>query len=187
MSDARRRSIRLGLVSLLVLASACQNGQVAQDLVIHVTPAAVTVQPGQTIQFSVTNIQFSVTSWEARLHPTDVTWSVEPPGVGTIDERGLFVAALVPVPGYPTGTVAAVLKSDPSKVGMAVLTFESGPTPPATLPTTMAGASGGKATGGASSLEAVVLEPVAATNQKSPDGKIEVRGGFYPTGTVQTP
>ena len=180
MSDARRRTARLGLVSLLFLASACQNGQVAQDLDIHVTPAAVTVQPGQTIQFSVAN-------GTNTLQPTDVTWSVEPPGVGTIDERGLFVAALVPVPGYPTGTVAAVLKSDPTKVGMAILILEKGPTPPATLPTTMAGASGGKAAGGASSIEAVVLEPVAAINQKSPDGKIEVRGGFYPTGTVQAP
>jgi hypothetical protein len=142
-----------------------------------VWPVQVAVRPGQTVQFMVTNAVGTIP-------PSEVTWSVEPPGVGTIDAKGLFITALVPVPGYAVGSVLATLKSDSTRVGMAVLVIEQPPGAPNLL-LTMVSASGGMASGGEYSNEAVVSEPVAATTSKGDGGVIEMRSGFHPSGGEQ--
>jgi hypothetical protein len=170
--------MKRALLALLVLAAACQNSAPAPDGAIQISPPAVHASPGQQVQFSVTS--------PPGLTAADFVWSLDPATEGTIDANGLFTASAHARPTAGTCTVIATLRSDPSRVGMAVVMIDQ-PPPPASLPTTMVAASGGQQSAGAVQLESIALEPVSATTSTNAAGTIEVRSGFFPSGSLSSP
>lgn len=132
------------------------------------------VVAGQQFEFSATS------PWG-----NDVTWSVDPPSSGTIDDAGHFTAAQV-VPSSGVCTVIATLRSDPSRVGLAVVTIIARPPSGAATPDIVS-ATGGFQTGGGMQVQSIVQESFSATNSNNGTGTIEVRSGFFPSGSPGSP
>ncbi len=163
----RARARRLAPLLLPLALAACQQ-QAAPPLEgLVVTPAAVMVVPGQQVQFTL-----------ASPAGAEVTWSVQPATEGTITQSGLFTAAARPVEVAEMCTVMATLKSDPTKIGLAVVTFQILP------PVNMVAASGRRQSADGIEVESVVQEPVTSVTAISADGTTEVRSGFYPSGST---
>jgi len=162
---ARTRRLLPLLVPLALAACQQQATPTLDGLVI--TPAVVMVVPGQQVQVTLTSPAGA-----------DVTWSVQPATEGTITQAGLFTAALRPVEVAQMCTVMATLKSDPTKIGLSVVTFQVLP------PVNMVAASGGRQSADGVEVESVVLEPVRSVTATSADGTTESRSGFYPSGNT---
>lgn len=161
------RSVRwLPVLAALLALSACQQGAPDPAGAIHVSPAASRVAPGGQVQFTATS------PWGG-----DVAWSVSPADAGSIDASGLFTASRNPSDPSGICTVVATLRSDPSRVGMAVVMVELPP------PVDMVAASGGRQSAGDVSNETVVQEPFSSTTSRDATGTVESRSGFYPGGT----
>jgi Bacterial Ig-like domain (group 2) len=171
----RRRAV---LLATLLLAVACEGGAPPPDQAIEVSPAASRVAPGEQLQFSVTRPAGAIAA--------DFTWTVDPPGAGVIDANGLFTASSRTITSAITCTIVATRKSDPTRVGMAVVVIDPLPLPP-TLPTSMVSAAGGQQVGPGVVLESIALEPVVATDSRNSAGTVEVRSGFYPAWSSSTP
>ena len=160
----------LPLVSAAVLALAgCQSSS-APEGVVHVSPAAVGVAPGGQVQFSVRS------PWG-----TDATWSLSPPSCGTISPSALFTASMNPSEASGICTVVATLRSDPTKIGLAVVTVEIAPQ------VNMVAASGQRQSADGVEVESVVLEPVTSVTSVDSTGTVESRSGFYPSGSTSNP
>jgi len=164
MADHPR--ILIAALSAVVLG-ACQPSAPAPEGAVQVSPAAVGVAPGGQVQFSVRS------PWGS-----DVTWSVGPPSCGAITQSGLFTASLNPSEISSICTVVATLRSDPLKVGLAVVIVDVAP------PTNSVAASGQRQTADGVQVESVVLEPVSTVTSRDSSGEIESRSGFYPSGNV---
>jgi hypothetical protein len=165
--EASRAFRTLALAAALALAGCQPQGPQPTEGAMHVSPAAVTVSPGQQVQFTVRS------PWG-----TDVTWSVQPSTDGTIDRNGLFTATTRQLQSPTVCTVVATLRSDPTKVGLAVVSFSVEP------PVDMVAASGGRQVAEGIEVESVVLEPVRAVTSTDSTGTTESRSGFYPSGNT---
>ena len=168
-----RLNVRFALVALVgaIALSGCQQQATPTfEGALQVAPAAATVAPGSQQQFTAQS------PWGS-----DVTWAVSLPTCGTITASGLFTASLTPTEPSGICTVVATLKSDPSKVGLAVVIVQIEP------PVTAVSASGQQQAADGLSVESVVAEPVSAVTAVDASGTVENRSGFYPSGSAGTP
>ncbi len=154
---------------LLVLVSLVLSGCPANapvDGVVQVLPAAVTVSPGEQVRFSVTS------PWGS-----DVVWTIQPVTAGTIDQAGLFTASPRVLDQSETCTVVAALRSDPTRIGLAVVLIRIDPADKVS-------ASGGKQVADGVEVESIVLEPFNTVTSSDAAGTVQSRSGFYPSGNT---
>jgi hypothetical protein len=97
---------------------------------VSVTPGSITLNAGQTQQFTA---KVSNTS------NTAVTWTINPAGGGTISTTGLFTAA-AGVATQLTMNVTATSQADPTQSASATITLS--PTPVSITPPSSCGSSG---------------------------------------------
>jgi hypothetical protein len=116
----RRASLLASIVSLVVFFAGCKSGTAGKVISVHVTPTAVNVVPGGTLQFTAA---VTDTSNQA------VNWSVVGGGAnGTISAAGLYTApGSVPSPAQVT--ITAISQKDTTKSGTATVTVTTTPTP----------------------------------------------------------
>ena len=169
VNSPSRSSRWLPLLAVLAFAG-CQQPAATPEGNLTVSPGAAIVAPGQRLQFTATS------PWGS-----DVTWSVQPATEGTIDANGFFTASARPVEGSATCTVVATLRSDPTRVGLALVTIHL-PTP-----VNMVAASGRVQTADGVEVESVLLEPVSSTTSRDATGETESRSGFYPSASSSHP
>jgi len=160
--------------ALLLATLACGGGshrtgdQVATaNLVLAITPAAASVAPGQTLQFSAN------TPWGS-----GVTWSVQPATSGSINSAGLFTASTT----QSQCQVLAMWNNDVRYTASATVTILP-PPPTAVITPALVQASGAQQTVAGTGIAhaAVVGESVPATNAVgSVDPSVKVRHGFEP-------
>ena len=162
-----RHALASLVVAALLALAGCQQQAPAPEGAVQVYPAAVRVAPGEQVQFTVQS------PWG-----TDVTWSVSPPAEGTITQGGLFTASLNPGQTAGTCTVVATLKSDTTRVGLAVVVVQVDP------PVNAVVAGGQQQSADGLQVESVVAEPVSSVVSHDASGTVENRSGFYPSGNV---
>ncbi len=98
-------------LALLTVSLGCGGDDPSKPVVVSVEPATVSVQVGQTQQFTAT-----VTGTP----DTGVAWSVDEADRGTIMPTGLYTAPAT-VPNPATATVRATSQADPTKSGTATV------------------------------------------------------------------
>ncbi len=163
------------LLAACFLVAGCTSSEPGTSAAVQVTPTNASVVVGQQVQFTATCPL-----------GTDFTWSVDPPSAGTIDAGGRFTAKAVPSSGVCS--VVATLKSDPSRIGLAVVTISPAPTPTSqAVSPNLVSATGGRQTGGAMEVEVLAQESVPAITSSSSTGTMENRSGFFPAASPGTP
>lgn len=150
--------------------SACQQGTPPAPTTLHLSPSAARAAPGEQVRFTVASPP-GVTS-------SDVAWSVDPAGCGSVDAAGLFTASLSYAEGSGMCTVVATLRSDPSRVGLAVVMVDVAP------PVNGVAASGQRQSADGVEVESVVEEPLSSVTSADASGSVESRSGLYPSGNV---
>ena len=99
-------------------------------ITVSVTPGNITLNGGQTQQFTANVSNTSNTA---------VTWTINPAGAGTITSSGLFTAAPSVTTQF-TMNVIATSQADPTQSASATITLS--PTPISSTPSSSCGASG---------------------------------------------
>ena len=163
------RFVPLACACALAL-SACQQGAVPSPSALHLSPPATRAAPGEQVRFTVASPP-GVTA-------SDVAWSVDPAGCGSVDAGGLYTAPVSIAAGTGMCTVVATLRSDPSRVGLGVVMVEVTP------PVDRVVASGQVQAADGVVVESVAQEPISTVTSRDASGSVESRGGFYPSGNV---
>ena len=158
----------LGAAALAL--AACQQGAPPAPTTLHLSPSAARAAPGEQVRFAVAS--------PPGITASDVAWSVDPAGCGTVDASGLFTASSSSTTGPGMCTVVATLRADPARVGLAVVMVEVSP------PVDRVAASGQVQAAGGLVVESVVQEPISTVTSRDASGSVESRGGFYPSGNV---
>jgi hypothetical protein len=130
---------------------------------LTITPSAVTLLPGQSIQFSASS------PWGG-----SATWSA-PAAAGSFSGDGRFTASTTP----GVYTIVAAWNRDVRYTALAKASVLPAPPPAATTPD-LAPASGGQqnSADGTSAQAVVVGEPVSVAQAEGPGGDPKLRHGF---------
>ena len=160
---------------LLLLTFACGGGSHATgdqvntaNQIMSVSPAAASLAPGQTVQFT------AVIPWGG-----NATWSVQPATGGTFNGNGLFTASAI----QGSYRIVAMWNSDVRYTASATAMILPPPAP-ADSSVDLTSASGAQQVGatGQSKNAAVVGEAVPATRAADASGTLKLRHGFRPSG-----
>src|ERR1700730_4649748 len=115
----RRASSLASIASLVIFLAGCKSGTAGRVISVSVTPTAVNVVTGATLQFTAA---VTDTSNQA------VKWSVAGSASGTISATGLYTApGSVPTPAQVT--ITDISQKDTTKSGAATVTVTTTPTP----------------------------------------------------------
>ena len=145
----RRESVGTVLAALCVFAMAA--GAAADELDVSVSPARAQLAPGGAVAFAA-----SVRDRDGQTVAADVTWSVIPPRMGTIDDAGRFVAG-----GEAGRAIVRAVARLGAATGAGHALVDVGPRPSERLDVTVEPANAVVGVGGHTQFTASVRDPAS--------------------------